>query len=808
MNTKTLLIATYLFAISSALLAEAPDWGEADTLACHKLGPGIQYTNIFFKGKKMLIWVTEIDLTNPYNKIEQVQSRHQVPDLSRWTVQEHYKQNSRPGHKVCVAFNHDFFSYEGGICIGINVSEGEIPYGSGWGRSILAINKDKKAAVCHPVLDAKIILPDLTSVKIDRFNRAANEFVGECVLFNRFNSMQLTDAGKYIKIAPEGPWTVNGENIPCKVLEIADSPLQSSASEYVIFLRGNKLNAMNSIETGHTIYISQKLNDGKFGAPLQDILNAFHGYPSIAYEGKLHDGEYNDFENGREYEISSRVMAGISQDGNRLYIVTTEMSKTSAGVNCIDLANYMLSTGSWNVVNFDSGGSVAIVVDEKMLNYPARDAIRPVMDAMLAVSIAPESTDTTSYSFLTPSIKPAAASTTKLTLLAFNQYDEVLSNDVKGFTFKCTPEALGYVDENQLFHAGIQSLSGKIVAEKDGKQTELSVFVRPVENITINPSQILIDKRSFPIAVETTVDNTIFQISPNMLTWEVNDSTVCQIENGILKGLSNGETFVTGTFGNITRSLSVKVEIGKGKEIAETFSFMTDFSIKSVGISNLVFNPVESGNGSLIEFDFIAGRAPFLEMTKDITLYGLPDSLSWHYVNQDKIIKEILFYFEDIKGNTIPQRTILQQMGEQTVIIPLSTDNKPWDVSCFPVKLKKIKLNLNSAELKKYSIPVSSLYAHYPEKDETKTPSLKGHEDIRVYIQDNQVHIEMNRAENTPVSIDVCNINGQFVKHLKTTNHNAGKAQFNFNTTEISSGFYILRMKIGNEFISRKIIIH
>lgn len=808
MNAKALLLIAYFFSITALLKAENPDWGEADTLASHKLGPGIQYTKIFFKGKKMLIWVTEVDLTNPYNKIEQVQSRHQVPDLSRWTVQEHYKQNSRPGHKVCVAFNHDFFSYEGGICIGINVSEGEIPYGSGWGRSILAINRDKKATVCHPVLDAEIILPDMTSVKIDRFNRAANEFVGECILFNRFNSMQLTDAGKYIKIAPQGSWTVNGADIPCKVLEIADSPLQSSASEYVIFLRGNKLNAMNSIQTGNIIYISQKLNDGKFGTPLQDILNAFHGYPSIAYEGKLHEGEYNDFENGREYEISSRLMAGMSQDGNKLYIVTTEMSKTSAGVNCIDLANYMLSIGAWNVVNFDSGGSVAIVVDEEMLNYPARDAIRPVMDAMLAVSIAPESTDTATYSFLTPSIKPAAASTTQLTLLAFNQYDEVLSSDLKGFTFKCIPEALGYVDEEQRFHAGIQSLSGKIIAEKNGKQTALSVFVRPVENITINPSQILIDKRSFPITVETIVDNTVFQISPDMLSWEVNDSTVCQVENGILKGLSNGETIVSGTFGNLTESLTVKVEIGKGKQTVESFANMTEFSIKSVGVSNLVFNPTDNGNGTEMEFDFIAGRAPFLELTKDLTFYGIPDSLSWHYYNQDNIIKEHLFYFVDIKGNAITKRTVSQQTGQQTAIIPLSTDNKPWDVSCFPVKLKKIKLNFNSVDLKRYNIPVSSLYAYYPEKDDTKTSSLKEYNDISVFVLDYQIYIEFNNTDYIPATIDVYTINGQIVKHLKADNNHSGKVQFNFNTTEIPSGFYILKINIGNDFVSKKIIIH
>lgn len=78
----------------------------------------------------------------------------------------------------------------------------------------------------------------------------------------------------------------------------------------------------------------------------------------------MHDGEYNDFENGREYEVSARVMAGMSKDGKTIYIVTVEGgTMASPGVNCIDIANWMLAHGSWNVVNFDSGGSATIAVD-------------------------------------------------------------------------------------------------------------------------------------------------------------------------------------------------------------------------------------------------------------------------------------------------------------------------------------------------------------------------------------------------------------------------------------------------------------
>lgn len=806
-NIAFTILSLLFITLSRPVSAQAPDWGEADTLASHKLGPGIDYTKIYFKGKKMLIWVTKVDLTNPYNKIEQVQSRHQVPDLVRWTVQEHYRQNTRPGHKVCVAFNHDFFSYEGGICIGMNISEGEIPFGNGWGRSTLAINKDKKAAVFNAGLDAKIILADNSTLKIDYYNRAADWMSGDCILFNRFNATTLSEAGRYIKIAPKGEWTINGSDIPCEVMEISDTPLQSSANGYVIYLRGAKLNAMNSVRVGDTISISQQLNTGKFGTPLSNILNAFHGYPSIAYEGKLHEGEYNDFENGREYEISSRVMAGISQDGNTLYIVTTEMSKTSAGVNCIDLANYMLSIGSWNVVNFDSGGSVAIVVDETMLNYPARDAIRPVMDAMLAVSTAPVSTDTTAYSFATPSIRPSAASTVPLSLLAFNQYDEVLARDVKGFTFTCIPETMGYVDENQQFHAGVQALTGKIIAQKNNLQTTLQVYVRQVEDFTIHPDTILTDKRSYPIVVETTVNNTVFRISPDMLTWQVEDPTICSVENGILKGLNNGQTTVTGTFGNLTKSMVVKIEIGKGKQVLESFSDMSGFSTKSAGVNNLQLTPSANGNKAVMEFDFIAGRAPFLEMTKETLIYGLPDSLSWQYLNQDNIVKEMFFYFEDAAKTVITQRTSLQNSGEQTVAIPMATDGVSWTVPRFPVKLKKFKLSFNLGAVKKYTIPFSSIYAHYPEIGNTGLAALNNSNNIKMYLRDKTIIIDLNVMENHPIAIQLYSIDGRLINLQEKISIEGSSNNYRQNVSELQSGIYIMKINIGDTTVSRKVII-
>lgn len=800
-SIKTYLLFFIVCFVVTTSKGQMPDWGEPDTLAHHKLGPGIQYSNIYFTGKKMLIWVTEVDLTHPLNKIEQVQSNHKVPDLVRWTVQEHYKQNSYPGHKVCVAFNHDFFSYDGGICIGLNISEGEIPYGGGWGRSLLAINAEKKAGVFNPLLNAKVILPDASELKIDFFNSSADGLAGDCILFNRFNARQLTDAGKYIKLSPKGAWTVNGDDIPCEVLEISDIPIQSSQTEYILYLRGAKINAMNSVKVGDMIRILQKFKTGTFGQPIQEILNAFHGYPSIAFEGKLHEGEYNNFENGREYEVSSRVMVGTSQDGNTLYVVSTEMSKSSAGVNCIDLANYMLATGSWNVVNFDSGGSVAIVVDEEMLNYPARDAIRPVMDALLAVSTAPESNQVASYSFITPSIYPSAASSVKLELLGYNEFDEIVEKNVKGFSFTCVPSDIGYIDENQVFHLSVNATKGKVIASKNGKQTELIVNVRTVENISFNPTKILIDKRNYPINVETKIDNTVYQISPSSLKWSVENPTVCKVSDGVLSGIDNGETIVTGVFGALVRTLDVVVEIGEDSKKISTFSELDSFSQKSSGVSNIGFE--NKGSITIMNFETIAGRAPFIELTKDVVFYGLPDSLTWSFVSSENIFKDFIFTFEDALGNSITHKIDNFVSGKNMILIPFSTDKVPWNVSKFPIKFKKVKFNLNSLATKHYSISFDDLFAHYPQKSNTNLINISNENQITLFIQNGKLILKNNNVSDKEITVELFSLQGQKIKSVTISNSN----QVDLPINNIENGVYLLRILTDKREFMEKILI-
>ncbi|BEH00101.1 phosphodiester glycosidase family protein [Bacteroides sedimenti] len=813
---KKTLSAFLAFIFSLSVNAQAPNWGIADTLEHHSLGPGIQFTKIRYKDKPLLIWVTTIDLTNPNNKIEQVQSHNKVPDVARETVMDMSKNNTYQNHKVCAAFNHDFFSYEQGICIGVNVNNGEIPYSSGWGRSLFAISEGKTASVFAPNLDAKVNLTDGSSVKIDFFNSQALGLTGDCILFNRLNALTLTESGKYIKIKPLSKWTLNGPDIDCEVLEVSDSPLQTSQTEYVIYARGSKLTAFDGkIKAGDKISISQKLANGKFGTPAQNIVNAFHGYPSIAYEGKLHDGEYNDFENGREYEVSARVMAGMSQDGKTVYIVTVESgSRNSVGVNCIDIANWMLAHGSWNVVNFDSGGSVAIVVDHEMLNYPERGSVRPVEDGLLVVSTAEESSEVASYAFITPTLTASEISLSPLTLYSFNKNGEVLEKNIQGFTFSCIPEDLGIVDENGVFHAGNKIQQGKILATKDGLTAELAVNVRSLSDIKVSPTNILLDGvRRFPVRLEGTVDNKQYLLDPSAFVWSSSNPACCVVENGILRGIATGKTTLQGTYGGKEVVVEVSVEIAAKERVHENFSDMSLFVVnKNSPVLNLRFEnsnlPLGWTDGTNMAFDITSGRLPYIELVKPVVFYSLPDSMSIQLKASANAVKNIQFFLSSAtKADYKLVEMTLPSQKDSVFVIPFS-EGGPLETTEYPITLNKMKINLVSSAMTGITLSMRDLKAYYPVLTGVGIPEIslikKG-----AYITtiNGEAVLHYNMPEPGKASASLWTMDGRKLGTLFSTTQPAGEHTCSVPFNGVNPGIYMLQMILNGKMEILKFVV-
>ncbi len=729
-------------ALSSMVCAEAQttelkyDWGVCDTLAMYNVGPGITYSKLVYHDKPLIVWLVEVDLTNPYNKVEQSPSRMAVPDTKRWTVPTFQTELSKPGHNVRVAWNHDFFSYDGGYAIGLNIHEGQPNY-TKFSRSTLAFDDKKHAEVFRAGISPYVVIGD-EKVYIDFYNRAANAFYGSCVFFNMYNASTLTEAGHYIALQPIDGWAVNRpEGTRCRVTAISDEPMQTSVDTYVLYLRNEKLHALDKAAVGDIATVYQTFDAPTWGVIPENIMEGFHGYVSIVHDGVLHKGEYDDFENGssypngRSYELSSRTMAGINKEGNRLYVAVNEAgSGKSEAIDCIEMAAFLVDHGANDVVNFDSGGSAAISLDGEMLNYPMRGgSIRPVADAMLAVSTAPAADDAASIGFTNRRRRMPMLGATPLGVMAYNEYGDIVSKDItKDCTFECIPAELGYVDADGVLHASDNAVSGKIVATYNaaGKTltAEMPVFLAQIDGVKPANSSLLIDKyRRQLLGLCGVCGGINIDVDPSAFEWSASPEGIVEIDdNGYVTGKANGTATVTGTYKDLEVNMEVTVEIPESDIDITRFDDGTVFGMKyaSALIKNLTSNttdfPEGWDRGASLTFDLKSNRNPMVTFNPgaSIRLYSLPNSLTLTMNDRDNVVSGIKMDFVDAEGTrfSLTNATVPEQ--QEYVFKFAESDGTEMLTPRYPLTFEKMYFTMVKKSVTGARLDLRSITANYP----------------------------------------------------------------------------------------------
>lgn len=778
------------------------DWGTANVIADHMVGPGMHYKKIIYPKKPLILWLVTVDLTNPYAKIEQVQSRHQVPDPLRWDVMTHYKENSRPGHQVKVAWNHDFFSYDASVCIGVNISEGEVTW-TKTGRSLLAVTEDRSAHVFYPAMDSYVTAPDGTRVDIDYYNALYGGIYGDCVLYNRLNSKTLTEEGHYIALQPLDKWTVNGDPIRCRVLEISDTPLNTTAdgTRDVLYLRNSKLNALDGhLNVGDILTVTQNFSSDVWGDVPNKILNAFHGYPSIVHDGVLHEGEYNNFENGREYEKSSRVMVGVSKDKKRMLIATTEMSGQSLGVDCIELSAFLVENGAWDVVNWDSGGSAAIVIDGEMLNIPGRGSVRPVQDAALAVSLAPEDNTVDHLSFSLPEIRPMIISRTPLKVMSFNQYDEILDGDLQGCTFTCEPESMGYVDDNAIFHSSDVCTEGRIIAAKDGKVAELRVSTLAVDNVTSTISKILVDDQPHVLyGIKGESANGLIDVDAGALTWTSSPEGIAEVNDGIIRGIANGHTTITGAFHDLKFDIDVTVEIPeKSMKVCNVDEANVSKAQVTSTVKNLTYDntdvPASCKDGVNLNFDLSTGRSSNIKITPARQLYSIPDSISIAMNDRNSVVNKVTFNLTDANGD---RYNLNGTANGDIVTVSFRDGDNSIPFYKYPLTLNTVTFYLINKNVPEARLSLGDIMAYYPGYTGVSTVTVDSNSTLTTCIEGESLKILYNTTTAGTTRIDVYSATGS---RLLATSHlsEVGQNTASLNMAELSTGIYIVSAHLSD----------
>jgi exopolysaccharide biosynthesis protein len=82
-----------------------------------------------------------------------------------------------------------------------------------------------------------------------------------------------------------------------------------------------------------------------------------------------------------------RTAIGFSRDGKRLWLYVVDgRSTASVGMTLVELADAMRQLGAWQAMNFDGGGSTAMVINGAVMNTPSDPTgEREVGNAVLVV---------------------------------------------------------------------------------------------------------------------------------------------------------------------------------------------------------------------------------------------------------------------------------------------------------------------------------------------------------------------------------------------------------------------------------------
>ena len=217
--------------------------------------------------------------------------------------------------------------------------------------------------------------------------------------------------------------------------------------------------------------------------------------------------------------------------------------------------------------------------------------MRPVGNGMLVVSNAPADREVASLAFAPVSYALPTCGFLKPVVYAYNKYGDLLDKDLRGVSFSCSPE-IGHITDEGNFVGSEVAGTGTLTAEYNGVKTSVPVsLVESVYKLRLD-SVLLNHQSEYHIELLAQVEGKTQQIASELLQWEIDAPSVCSVSNGVLKGLSNGVTYIHGSLGDFSCTLKVKVEIPVESTLAMPVLGTPSWTVKSTSnLKNIVLVP-------------------------------------------------------------------------------------------------------------------------------------------------------------------------------------------------------------------------
>jgi hypothetical protein len=263
---------------------------------------------------------------------------------------------------AAAGINGTFFG-AGGTPLGVLIINGQLVSSPIYNRTALIINKDGSASIDPVRMEGYLKLQNGQTLGFSGINQPVGH--DQIIVYTPY--YQTTDpSGAATNIVVENE----------KVTDITYGETKVPGSGFIISANG---------VAGETIKEDFKIGDTVkwffITAPAFDnIKHVIGGGPRLVYRGEanvtaVEENFRGDVARGR----AARTAVGITKDGGMIFAVV-EKNTTSAGATLDELANLMVKLGAYEALNFDGGGSSAMVINNTLVN---RNSPRPVSNAIV-----------------------------------------------------------------------------------------------------------------------------------------------------------------------------------------------------------------------------------------------------------------------------------------------------------------------------------------------------------------------------------------------------------------------------------------
>ncbi len=802
-----------------------------DTLSYRQVAPGTMYTYMSFPEYPMNVHMLTIDLRNQYNAVETFQASDHVGKTEYMT--QAYERLTSQGHVPVGSINGNFWIVAGqgqpdellGVPHSGSIHDGEmITDPNNWNRGrgtteeellneigFAAIDTDRKVWIDDMGFDGKVTIDGIGNYSISEINRIRK--TNELVFFNSYlgQATRSDDDGTEVFIKPvDGQkWETNKE-ILCEVVRVEKNKGANTIQDGESVLSGNGKAQLflDNLSIGQKVKVNMGIytRTDKLRPMIQNLVT---GNALVMKNGELTIRNTNEAYNSQLYP---RTGIGMSQDSKTLYLIVIDGgSSRSIGANTETMCEILKASGAYNATSMDGGGSAQMMLKGHIVNNPSDGNERAVANGWMLFSTAPIDSKVARFEFSDFKLKIPANAQYKPSFLAYNQYGELLTESLEGVTLSCDA-SLGEIVEGEKLITSAIPQKGKLRAYYNGLEIEKEILIEE-SKVAFRLDSILLDnKMKYYIEVEAKSNEQQFTVDPSSLTWKIEDPKICCIDQGILTGLSNGTTLITGTLGDFKDSLKVTVEI----PLTTVRSFgdfaSTDWVIKS---SSSIKTPflISSNESSSLTYTYTAGRSPYVQICNDIKLYSLPTAIKIVFNPKEtgltKVVLELSVNNEDKKR--LLEFTDIKKNQDNTLLVPITNLlNDVNDMACYPLMFKSLNFMIDlstqtanqnyTIELKDFSI----LYSDVAQS----IPVIEGSSSAFVYpnpVTDRKAFLSLSLDQPQKIVMDIYSLSGELISNVDLGLHQSGNIQLPFDG--ISSGIYLLKVRYGKKVEIVKIVL-